>query len=559
MNKLKILSFIGWIAVRIIGKTFRIRKIKIVDIDKVQSVCAFWHGDLITSFYVNRNKNAVVMISMSKDGEIQANVAKYFGYIPVRGSSSRGGNKALAEIVRYAKEGYITGFAVDGPKGPIHKVKPGVLFVSQTLGIPVVPICAVASRVKILEKSWDKFKIPMPFSKVIMIYGSPIKIGPEDNLEEKAIAVEDGLNKITDFANDYAWTKNIKDYLKHHPQPKILIIQPSRMGDVIFALPAVNAIKKQYPHAHISWIVDERCAGILKGNDLIDDLIIFDRTKISLSYVIKFYKQLRKNGYDLSIDFHGLFKSAFIVKLAGARFKLASSSTNGMRELSWLFSKEIKPKSVDSHCIERHLAVAKYLGCPTENFEYGLNVAQEEIETLKKRLEQEKIDLNKKIVAIHPGGGWISRRWQTEKFAQLIDLIKAKYNVNIVLVGGKEGGASEKGLNEEIISQAKTKDIIDLTGKLQLKELMAFLKICNLFIANEAGPMHIATALNTNAIAILGPTNAKRTGPFKGNTVIMQKKVECQPCRNRQCIKVDCMNLISVEEVFESVVRKLGA
>lgn len=559
MNKLKILSFIGWIAVRIIGKTFRIRKIKIVDIDKVQSVCAFWHGDLITSFYVNRNKNAVVMISMSKDGEIQANVAKYFGYIPVRGSSSRGGNKALAEIVRYAKEGYITGFAVDGPKGPIHKVKPGVLFVSQTLGIPVVPICAVASRVKILEKSWDKFKIPMPFSKVIMIYGSPIKIGPEDNLEEKAIAVEDGLNKITDFANDYAWTKNIKDYLKHHPQPKILIIQPSRMGDVIFALPAVNAIKKQYPHAHISWIVDERCAGILKGNDLIDDLIIFDRTKISLSYVIKFYKQLRKNGYDLSIDFHGLFKSAFIVKLAGARFKLASSSTNGMRELSWLFSKEIKPKSVDSHCIERHLAVAKYLGCPTENFEYGLNVAQEEIETLKKRLEQEKIDLNKKIVAIHPGGGWISRRWQTEKFAQLIDLIKAKYNVNIVLVGGKEGGASEKGLNEEIISQAKTKDIIDLTGKLQLKELMAFLKICNLFIANEAGPMHIATALNTNAIAILGPTNAKRTGPFKGNTVIIQKKVECQPCRNRQCIKVDCMNLISVEEVFESVVRKLGA
>jgi len=558
MNKLKILSFFGWIAVRLIGKTFRIRTIKIVDIDKVQSVCAFWHGDLITSFYVNRNKKAVVMISMSKDGEIQANVAKYFGYIPVRGSSSRGGNKALAEIVKYAKEGYTTGFAVDGPKGPIHKVKPGVLFVSQTLGIPIVPICAVASKVKILEKSWDKFKIPMPFSKVIMIYGNQIKINPEDNLEEKALVVEQELNKITDFASNYAWTKDIKEYLKHHPNPKILIIQPSRMGDIIFALPAVNAIKKQYPHAHISWVVDERCVGILKGNNLIDDLIIFDRTKISLPYIIKFYRQLRKNGYDLSIDFHGLFKSAFIVKLAGARFKLASSSTNGMRELSWLFSKEIKPKSVDTHCIERHLAVADYLGCPTENFEYGITVPQEEIDSLKKLLEKEQIDLNKKIVAIHPGGGWISRRWQTEKFAKLIDLIKEKYDVNVVLIGGKEGGASEKGLNEEIILQAKTKDIIDLTGKFQLRELMTFFKICNLFIANEAGPMHIATALNTNAIAILGPTNAKRTGPFRGNTVILQKKVKCQPCRNRQCTKVDCMKLICVEEVFDAVIKKLG-
>lgn len=559
MNKLKMLSFIGWIAVRIIGKTFRIRIIDIVDINKIRCVCAFWHGDLITSFYVNRNKNAVVMISMSKDGEIQANVAKYFGYIPVRGSSSRGGNKALAEMVRYAKEGYITGFAVDGPKGPIHKVKPGALFVAQTLQIPIVPICAVASRVKVLEKSWDKFKIPMPFSKVIMIYGQTVKIEPEDNLEEKALVLENELNKITDFASNYAWTKDIKAYLEHHPRPKILIIQPSRMGDIIFALPSVNAIKKQYPHAHISWIVDERCAGILEGNNLIDDLIVFDRTKISLPYIIKFYKQLRKNGYDLSIDFHGLFKSAFIVKLAGARFKLASSSTNGMRELSWLFSKEIKPKSADTHCIERHLAVADYLGCRTENFEYGLSVHKEEIDLLKKLLEKEKVDLNKKIVAVHPGGGWISRRWQTEKFVKLIDLIKEKYDANIVLIGGKEGGASERGLNEEIILQSKTKEIVDLTGKLNLKELMAFLKICNLFIANEAGPMHIATALNTNAVAILGPTNAKRTGPFKGNTLIMQKKVECQPCRNRKCTKVDCMKLISVEEVFESVVKKLGA
>ena len=86
---------------------------------------------------------------------------------------------------------------------------------------------------------------------------------------------------------------------------------------------------------------------------------------------------------------------------------------------------------------------------------------------------------------------------------------------------------------------------------------MAIFKLANLFIANEAGPMHIATALKIPAIAILGPTDAKRTGPFGKTTTIFQKKVSCQPCRNRTCRKVDCMKLVLVDEVFCEVSRKL--
>ena len=350
---------------------------------------------------------------------------------------------------------------------------------------------------------------------------------------------------------------DIKEYLKNNKNPKILIVQPSRMGDIIFALPAVSAIKRQYPNAHISWIADERCADIIKDNNLIDDLIIFDRTKISLPYIIKFRKLLKAKKYDLSIDFHGLFKSAFIVKLAGAKFKLASSSTNGMRELSWLFSKEIKPDNFDSHCVQRHLAVAKYLGCSVDNIEYNIYPSQQQRKNFKKFLSENNIDISKKIVAIHPGGGWLSRRWQADKFSKLMDLINENFDVNLVLIGGKEGGSSEKGLDEEIISKCKNKNIINLTGKLPLKDLITFFSFCNLFIANEAGPAHIATAMKVNSVVILGPTNAKRTGPFGGNTVIVQKKVSCQPCRNRNCTKKDCMKLISVEEVKKIAERFL--
>lgn len=352
----------------------------------------------------------------------------------------------------------------------------------------------------------------------------------------------------------------IINYLQNSSKPKILIVQPSRMGDIIFALPAVTAIKKKYPNAHISWIADERCADIIRDNPLIDNLIVFDRTHITISYLRQMYKKLSAEEFDLSIDFHGLFKSAFIVKMAKAKYKLASSSTNGMREFSWLFSKEIKPENINTHCIERHLAVAKYLGCSFDinNLDYSLQVDEKYILEVKEILNKENINLDKKIILIHPGGGWISRRWQKEKFAQTIDLINKNYDANVILIGGKEGGASEKGLDEEIISLSKTKKILNLTGKLTLKQLMAIFKLANLFLANEAGPMHIATALKVPAIAILGPTNAKRTGPFGKTTTIFQKKVPCQPCRNRTCTKIDCMKLICVEEVFEEVKNILG-
>ncbi len=354
--------------------------------------------------------------------------------------------------------------------------------------------------------------------------------------------------------------EQIIQYLNSVPKPKFLIVQPSRMGDIIFALPAVVEIKKKYPNAYISWIADERCADIIRDNSLIDNLIVFDRRKISLSYIGKMKKILRAENFDISIDFHGLFKSAFIVMLAGAKIKLASSSTNGMRELSWMFSKEIKPDNVISHCIERHLAVAKYLGCEFDinNLDFHLEITDKYVAEVKEILKKENADLNKKIILVHPGGGWISRRWQSDKFAKTIDLINKNYDVNVMLIGGKEGGASEKGLDEEIISMLETQKIINLTGKLTLKQLMALFTMANLFLANEAGPMHIATALKVPSVAILGPTDANRTGPFKGNTTVVQKKVSCQPCRNRTCTKVDCMKLISVDEIYGLITDKLS-
>jgi heptosyltransferase-1 len=478
-------------------------------------------------------------------------ILQSFGYLTVRGSSTRGGKRGLIEMIKYARKGYSPAFAADGPKGPYHKLKSGLVYAAQKTGMPVIPInCSPKNKI-ILKKTWDKTIIPLPFSKTIQIYGEPIYINKDDNINNKTAFVEERVNKLSEFINKYYWSKDILKYLEYHPAPKILIVQPSRLGDIVFSLPTLSAIKKKYPYARLSWIVDERCFEILEGNPFLEKIFIWDRRQKSIKYYIDLMKSLRRQKFDLSIDLHGLAKSAMLVKLAGAKFKIASSSTNGMREFSWLFSKEIKSSS--HHCVERHFKVAKYLGC-CDNINYPIYIPEESFRAAKDKLTKENVNLEK-IVGIHPGGGWISRRWGTSKYAGLSKRLNNELHANVVLVGGKEGGSSERGINEEIVSESNV-NITDMTGKFTLKELCAFLKMCKVFVGNEAGPIHIATALNVQTVAILGPTDANRTGPYKGNTKIIQHKFDCQPCRNRNCVNLKCMQAVSVDDVFEEVKKK---
>ena len=549
----KTLAKIIGVAALIIEKTLRTELLNDTHYYPQPAIYPFWHSNEFTMLIFSRKSKIVIMASKSKDGEIMANLLNNFGYVVVRGSSSRGAERALIEMIRYARKGHSLAFAVDGPRGPFHVVKAGVIYAAMKSGLPVLPVCSAVKNRVIMTKAWDKLRVPVPFSRAVQVWGNPIFVKEGDDIEAKRLEVEKEMLRLFEFTDRVFWTKNIPEYLELHPFPKILIVQPSRIGDIVFSLPVLAALKRKYPHAKISWIVDERCAEILKDNPLLDKTFIWDRTKKSYKYYKNLKKQLRAERFDLSIDLHGLAKSAMLVRLAKARFKLASSSTNGMREFSWLFSKEIKTRDPNAHCIERHMEVAKYLKCD-EKIEYPIVIPESDFENVKKKLMQENIDITK-IIGIHPGGGWYSRRWKTDRYAALAERLKNELGAEIVLVGGKEGGSSEKGLNEEIVSLSGVK-IHDLTGKLTLKELCAFFKMCRVFTGNEAGPMHIATALNIPAVAVLGPTNAKRTGPFKGKTKIVQHQFSCQPCRHRNCKLVLCMDDIKISEVFDEIRKK---
>jgi lipopolysaccharide heptosyltransferase II len=556
----KKLAQIGTFICNIIDKTLRKTSLNDSFHYYKPAIYSFWHGNEFPMLMSNQKKKIVIMVSLSKDGELLSQILQNFGYFTIRGSSSKGGKRALMEIIKYASKGHAVAFAADGPKGPYHKLKSGVIYAAQKTGMPIIPISCSPKNKIIINKSWDKTIVPMPFSKMVQIYGDPIYVNSSDIINDKRVLVEKSLNKLFEFTGKHYWNRNVLKYLEYHPAPKILIIQPSRIGDIVFSLPLLAAIKKKYPNSRISWIVDERCAEILENNPNLENIFIWNKKLFSFKYYKNLKCKLKKHKFDLSIDLHGLAKSAILVIFANAKFKIASSSTNGMRELSWMFSREIKSSDSGQHCVERHLEVAKFLDCTYDvgdaNY-LSVAISKKDFEEVSGKLAKEGILRVNNMIGIHPGGGWISRRWGSYKFASLAKKLKIELDAEIVLVGGKEGGASEKGLSKEILDNSQVK-IIDMAGKFTLKELCAFLKMCKVFVGNESGPMHIATALNIQSVAILGPTNARRTGPYKGNTKVIQHKVYCQPCRNKTCKKLTCMRYVTISEVFEEVRKKYG-
>ncbi len=147
------------------------------------TVNAFWHDRIFLTTFFWRNKGHVALVSKSFDGEYITRVAQRFGHGIVRGSSTRGGSKAFKKLVELIELGHPAAMTVDGPKGPRHEIKMGVLLLAKQTGVPVIPISAQAKRYWTL-KTWDKLQIPKPFTKAKVFIGEPLFVAPDSDRKD---------------------------------------------------------------------------------------------------------------------------------------------------------------------------------------------------------------------------------------------------------------------------------------------------------------------------------------------------------------------------------------
>ena len=341
----------------------------------------------------------------------------------------------------------------------------------------------------------------------------------------------------------------------------ILIVKLSAIGDVVHTLPSLSALRNHYPDAHISWVVEESAADIIKNHPHLDRVIISYRKRWiqslkdlrslekTMREIRSFIKTVKDRRYDVAIDFHGLFKSAVIVHLSRARRKLGYDS---MQELSGIFYNEKIYENMEAHAVDRYLDFIRHLGGETGNPEFIIPIEEENKKRVERLFDANHIDINEPFVAINPVAFWETKLWPDEKFARLADRIVDELEIKVVFTGGNGRKKIER------IQSFMKQTAINLEGRTSLKDLAYLYGLSTLLVTTDSGPMHIAAAVGTPAVALFGPTDPSLTGPYgKGHTVI-RRDVECSPCFRKKCKTLECMREIAVEEVFEVVKKKAG-
>jgi heptosyltransferase-1 len=325
--------------------------------------------------------------------------------------------------------------------------------------------------------------------------------------------------------------------------PRILIVKLSSFGDVLHALPTLEALRALYPTGHLTWLVEAAYAPLLEGHPALDEVWPAPRLRPAEVYrggnpvlLGGLLRRLRKNYFDVVIDLQGLLKSAIWMYLARSPRKLGYDRT---REGSYrVLSDRVPPFDREAHAVRRYLNLAHHLGAPVTppRFRLGLG-AEGDISHL---LPQSRPGL----VVLHPGARWPSKLWPAAAWARLGDWLSLEHRLQVAITGSP----ADQGLAEAILRQMR-RPALHLTGRTSLPELAALLRRARLAVTTDTGAMHLAAALGTKVTALFGPTAPWRTGPFGEGHEIVRLALDCSPCFQRRCANPRCLADLTPEMV----------
>jgi lipopolysaccharide heptosyltransferase II len=336
---------------------------------------------------------------------------------------------------------------------------------------------------------------------------------------------------------------------------RILIIKPSSLGDVIHTLPLLKALRDQLPAAYIAWLISPEFKDIIEGNPYLDRIFLFQKEKWGRPYRIpltikEFFlliRQIRRERFQLAIDVQGLLRSSIVAYFSRAPYRVGFENA---REFSPIFyNQKVLVPNVDIHAVDRYLSLIPGKRDEPAKPEFPLQIPEMVRDNMRDILRQNQVDINQQIFLINPGAKWNTKRWPVKNYACLVQYIKEQFGGHIILIGGN----GDKQLAEEVASYSRS-NLTVLTGKTSLKQLAALMQMSTLLITNDSGPMHLANAVGTPTVAIFGPTNPIRTGPYHGNYIVVRRELSCIPCYLRKCpTGQECLQELGVDQVMVAV------
>jgi len=345
----------------------------------------------------------------------------------------------------------------------------------------------------------------------------------------------------------------------------IAVIRLSSVGDVIMAMPAVERLREAHPTAHIAWVVEGRARNILEGFPAIDEIIEFPRTLIRELWkkpfgllrctapILAFRRELRRRRFDLSIDFQGNLKSAACTVMAGARRRLGYDGTQCREPNHWFTNEVLRLNGQEMHRMDRDLLLAGLAGA-----RFGFTHPRIHFSAEDRRVGCTVIrnpGVGPPVVVLHPGTSDFMphKRWPLERYAAFGDVLSRRAGARILLSWGP---GEEPMVNEIRKRMQQPSEILPPTPT--IKSLGHVLQRADLVVGGDTGPIHLAVALGTPTLILLGPGDPRHYYPHGHPERVFYHRVPCSPCRNRSCALLACMSEISVDEVAERALTVLA-
>ena len=330
----------------------------------------------------------------------------------------------------------------------------------------------------------------------------------------------------------------------------ILIIKLRYLGDVLLATPTLQALKAAYPTARLTALVNRGTEEMLIGNPDVDEIMPLDRGSIVEQW--RFALTVRHRGFDLVVDLTDGDRAAFLTWISRAPVRIGF---NAEQRWTGRCYTSVVHSDATAHRIERDLVALTPLNIFPRDRIPRLWLSIEDESGAEELLANLAVRSDQSLVVIQPGARYWFKAWPSERFAELADRLTEKFGCQ-VLVGGSR---QEIDLAQLVVKQAKSR-LISIAGLSPIRTLAALLKRAALFVGNDTGAMHIATAVGTPVVALFGPSNPAEWGPRGGPAEVIYKGLDCRACFHPTCQRGEqnCMKLITVDEVMSAVARQMG-
>ena len=359
--------------------------------------------------------------------------------------------------------------------------------------------------------------------------------------------------------------------MNREPSLKVLLIRLRLIGDVVFTTPMPRALKRVFPAAQITYVVEPSAAPVLAGNPHVDELIVAARPRgaARMAADLKLAARLRRARYDIAIDLHGGPRSAWLTLASGAPQRIGYE----IRGRSWMYTRtvarprELRPRHSVVNLWDLLEAIDGWPGGPPDPGRDAVAMAGDPTaaQAIDRRLANAGITAGHELIVAHVSAGNPFRRWPEPAFTQLVsDLAAASPRRRIVL----SSGPSDRDAAARIAAAARARlgdaadRVVDF-GEFDLAELRALVDRSRLFVGGDTGPLHIAATTATPIVGIYGPTESVRSAPWR-DARIPTESVEiaglpCRPCDQRVCVPGDyrCLTTLKPEDVLSAAERAM--